>query len=394
MLAVNRRRSMTFPVLQQLLEPGTVETVEAGDARAGQPLEPSGPKMLQLVSEAPKRQRVLVTGGAGFVGSHLCEALLARGCEVTALDDFTTGRLQNVAGMMRNERFALVHHDVREPFDGDYDLILHFACPASPPAYQENPVRTAEISFGGTLNALSLARRTGARLVFASTSEVYGDPLQHPQNERYRGNVSCTGPRACYDEGKRIGETLCFDFHRQHQVDIKVVRIFNTYGPRMNPGDGRVVSNFIVQALSGAPITIYGDGSQTRSFCYIDDLVRGILLVAEAPKSFLGPVNLGNPKEFTVLQLAECVRDVVGSSSPICFAPLPEDDPRQRRPDIGLARRVLRWSPRVPLREGVRRMASDLGRQVDRPMARPASMTGAIPAPAESRAGAGTKSHA
>jgi len=300
-------------------------------------------------------ERVLVTGGAGFLGSHLCDALIAQGREVVAMDNYFTGRETNIAHLVGHPKFHVVRHDVREPFGGAFDLIFHLACPASPPFYQRDPIATARTNFLGVFHALELARLCSARLVYASTSEVYGDPEQHPQRESYRGNVSSTGPRACYDEGKRIGETLCFDYRRVHGVDAKVVRIFNTYGPRMNPGDGRVVSNFIVQALRGEPITIYGDGRQTRSFCYVDDLVAGLLAVAKAPERFTGPVNLGNPEEFSVAELAALVLDLTGSDAPLSAAPLPVDDPRQRRPDITFAREALGWSPRVSLEQGLRR---------------------------------------
>jgi UDP-glucuronate decarboxylase len=301
----------------------------------------------------PGRKRALVTGAAGFLGSHLCERLLERGHQVVGLDNFLTGAQSNVAHLLERPEFELVRHDVRQPYSGEFDLIFHLACPASPPHYQSNAIATAKISFLGSLNALGLAKRTGARIFHASTSEVYGDPEEHPQTESYRGSVNPIGPRACYDEGKRIAEALFFDYRRQHGVDIKVARIFNTYGPRMNPQDGRVVSNFIVQALRGEDITIYGDGSQTRSFCYVDDLIRGCLALIDTPPDFTGPVNLGNPDEFTVLQLAETVRELSGSRSRLVRKPLPVDDPRRRRPDISLARQSLGWEPTVKLRDGL-----------------------------------------
>ena len=306
------------------------------------------------------RSRVLVTGAAGFLGSHLCDALIAEGHDVVGLDNYYTGRKDNVAHLLGNPRFEMVRHDVRQPYWGEFDRIYDLACPASPPFYQRNAIATAKISFLGALNALGLAKRTGARIFFASTSEVYGDPLEHPQKETYRGSVNPIGPRACYDEGKRIAEALFFDYHRQHGVEIKVVRIFNTYGPRMNPMDGRVVSNFIVQALKGQDITIYGEGDQTRSFCYVDDLIRGFLLMMNSAADFTGPVNLGNPGEFTIRELADLVIEVTGSRSKLVFAPLPVDDPRQRCPDISLARVQLGWQPAVELREGLERTAAFL----------------------------------
>jgi UDP-glucuronate decarboxylase len=310
------------------------------------------------------KTRVLVTGAAGFLGSHLCDALVAEGHDVVGLDNYFTGRKENIAHLLTNPSFEMVRHDVRQPYWGEFDLIYDLACPASPHYYQRNAIATAKISFFGALNMLGLAKRTGARIFQASTSEVYGDPLEHPQKESYRGSVNPIGPRACYDEGKRIAEALFFDYHRQHGVDIKVARIFNTYGPRMNPNDGRVVSNFIVQALRGEDITIYGDGSQTRSFCYVDDLIRAFLLVMEAPADFTGPINLGNPDEFTIRELAELVIEVTGSRSKIVRKPLPIDDPRQRCPDITLARETFGWEPQVKLRDGLRKTAAHLEQEL------------------------------
>lgn len=296
-------------------------------------------------------RRTLVTGGAGFVGSHLIDRLMEAGEEVVCLDNFFTGRKVNVERWLGSSRFHLVRHDVIHPFNVECDRIWHLACPASPLQYQADPIRTAQTCFLGTYNALRLAQRTGARFFLASTSEVYGDPLLHPQPESYRGNVSPTGPRACYDEGKRIAETLCFDFRRAHGVDVRVARIFNTYGPRMLPDDGRVVSNFIVQALLGKPLTLYGDGSQTRSFCYVDDLVEGFLRLMDSSHS--GPMNLGNPDEFTIQQLAEIVRDRIAPHLAILRHPLPPDDPIQRKPVIDAAREHLGWVPKVSLRQGL-----------------------------------------
>ena len=293
----------------------------------------------------------LVTGGAGFIGSHLCEALLNRGEEVLCLDNFFTGRKVNIAHLLGNSRFEIVRHDVVNPIIIEADRVFNFACPASPVHYQHNPVKTIKTNVMGALNMLGLAKRVGARILQASTSEVYGDPTVHPQVESYWGNVNPVGPRSCYDEGKRVAESLFFDYHNQNKVDIRVIRIFNTYGPRMLVNDGRVVSNFVVQALKNAPISIYGEGGQTRSFCYVSDLVDGILRMMDRD-GFHGPVNLGNPGEFTILQLAELVIELTGSKSKIEYHPLPENDPTRRRPDISLAREKLGWEPVVPLREG------------------------------------------
>lgn len=298
--------------------------------------------------------RVLITGGAGFLGSHLCERLLNEGHDVLCLDNFFTGRKANIAHLLSNPRFELFRHDVIDPFKAEVDRIYNLACPASPPHYQYNAIKTIKTSVMGAINVLGLAKRTRARVFQASTSEVYGDPEVHPQPESYWGHVNPIGIRSCYDEGKRVAETLFFDYHRQNGVDIRVVRIFNTYGPRMLPDDGRVVSNFIVQALRGQNITIYGDGSQTRSFCYVDDLIEGFIRLMEAP-GITGPMNIGNPGEFTMLQLAELVLKKVGGPSKITFHPLPSDDPRQRRPDITQAREHLGWEPKIPLEQGLDR---------------------------------------
>lgn len=301
------------------------------------------------------RKRVLVTGGAGFLGSHLCERLLARGDDVLCVDNYFTGRKDNIAHLAGNPHFEALRHDVTFPLYVEVDEIYNLACPASPVHYQYDPVQTTKTSVIGAINMLGLAKRVGARILQASTSEVYGDPTVHPQTEDYRGNVNPLGPRACYDEGKRCAETLFFDYLRQHRVDIKVARIFNTYGPRMHPNDGRVVSNFIVQALKGEDITLYGDGSQTRAFCYVDDLVDGLLRLMASPPDFTGPTNLGNPHEIPVRELAEQVVGLTGSTSRIVLRPLPQDDPLQRCPDISMARSALGWSPRVSLRDGLQR---------------------------------------
>ena len=298
--------------------------------------------------------RILITGGAGFLGSHLCDRLLNEGHEILCLDNFFTGRKQNIAHLLNNGKFELIRHDVTEPFRVEVDQIYNLACPASPPHYQYNPIKTTKTSVMGAINCLGLAKRVKARVFQASTSEVYGDPNVHPQDESYWGNVNPIGRRSCYDEGKRCAETLFFDYHRENGVDIRVVRIFNTYGPRMLADDGRVVSNFIVQALKGENLTVYGDGSQTRSFCYVDDLIEGFVRLMNQDKT-VGPVNIGNPGEFTMLQLAELVLKKVGGKSTITNLPLPADDPKQRRPDISLAKETLGWEPKVPLEEGLNR---------------------------------------
>lgn len=298
-------------------------------------------------------KKILITGGAGFIGSHLCERLVARGNDVVCLDNFFTGAKANVAHLLHEQNFELLRHDVTLPLYVEVDEIYNLACPASPVHYQYDPVQTTKTSVHGAINMLGLAKRTGAKILQASTSEVYGDPEIHPQPEDYKGNVNPIGPRACYDEGKRCAETLFFDYHRQHQLNIRVCRIFNTYGPRMHPEDGRVVSNFIMQALRGEPITLYGDGSQTRSFCYVDDLVDGIMGLMDADDQNTGPVNLGNPGEFTIRQLAEIVVEMTGSKSEIVLKPLPEDDPMQRCPDITLAKSTLNWEPTIDLRAGL-----------------------------------------
>ena len=298
-------------------------------------------------------RRVLVTGGAGFIGSHLCERLLARGDEVLCVDNFYTGTRHNVHHLLGNPRFELMRHDVCFPLYVEVDEIFNLACPASPIHYQFDPVQTTKTSVHGAINMLGLAKRVKASILQASTSEIYGDPAVHPQTEDYWGNVNPIGPRSCYDEGKRCAETLFFDYLRQHRLRIKVARIFNTYGPRMHPNDGRVVSNFIVQALRNKDITIYGDGSQTRSFCYVDDLVDGLVRLMETGDDIAGPVNLGNPGEFTIRELAELVIDLTGAASRIVHHPLPADDPRQRRPDISKAQELLDWQPRVNLRDGL-----------------------------------------
>lgn len=299
------------------------------------------------------KRRVLVTGGAGFLGSHLCERLLSAGCDVLCLDNFFTGTKDNVAHLLENPYFELMRHDVTFPLYVEVDEIYNLACPASPIHYQFDPVQTTKTSVHGAINMLGLAKRVKAKIFQASTSEVYGDPSVHPQPEHYWGHVNPVGPRSCYDEGKRCAETLFFDYRRQHGLRIKVARIFNTYGPRMHPNDGRVVSNFIVQALRNEPITLYGDGTQSRSFCFVDDLIEGFLLLMDSSDDLVGPVNLGNPVEFTMIQLAEAVRNLTGSRSELVHKPLPEDDPRQRQPEISFAREKLGWEPETALEDGL-----------------------------------------
>ncbi|HEY4301585.1 MAG TPA: UDP-glucuronic acid decarboxylase family protein [Candidatus Didemnitutus sp.] len=298
--------------------------------------------------------RILVTGGAGFLGSHLCDRLVEGGHDVVCLDNFFTGTKANVAHLIPNPHFELIRHDIIDPFKFEVDQIYNLACPASPPHYQYNPIKTIKTSILGAINCLGLAKRVRARVFQASTSEIYGDPAVHPQPESYWGNVNTIGRRSCYDEGKRCAETLFFDYHREHEVAIRVVRIFNTYGPRMHPNDGRVVSNFIVQALRGDSITLYGDGQQTRSFCYVDDLIDGFLRMMNQDE-FIGPVNLGNPGEFTMLELAEEILALTKSKSKIVHKPLPADDPKQRQPDISLAKKQLKWAPTVDLAEGLKK---------------------------------------
>lgn len=297
-------------------------------------------------------RRVLVTGGAGFLGSHLCDRLIKEGNDVICVDNLFTGSKDNIRHLLSNPYFEFIRHDITEPLYVEVDQIYNLACPASPVHYQYNPIKTAKTSIHGALNMLGLAKRVKARILQASTSEVYGDPEVHPQPETYRGCVNPIGLRSCYDEGKRMAETLFFDYHRQHQVDIRVIRIFNTYGPRMHPNDGRVVSNFIVQALKGQDITIYGDGTQTRSFCYVDDLIDGMIRMMNC-EDFIGPVNIGNPGEFTMLELAQKIIDIIGSKSKLVFEPLPSDDPAQRQPVIDLAKEKLGWSPAIDIDEGL-----------------------------------------
>ena len=316
--------------------------------------------------------RILVTGGAGFIGSHLIDRLMETGHEVLCLDNFFTGHKRNIQHWFGNPRFELIRHDITEPIRLEVDQIYHLACPASPVHYQYNPVKTSKTNFLGTLNMLGLAKRVKARFFLASTSEVYGDPEVHPQQESYRGNVNPIGIRSCYDEGKRVAETLAFDYHRQNGVDIRVVRIFNTYGPRMLENDGRVVSNFVVQALRGIPLTVYGDGSQTRSFCYVSDLVEGFIRLMNSDT--IGPVNLGNPDEYTILQLAETIQAMVNPEATVKFEPLPQDDPRRRKPDITLAKSALHWEPSIPLTLGLQKTIEDFR----------ARITAASPAVAES----------
>jgi UDP-glucuronate decarboxylase len=299
-------------------------------------------------------KRILVTGGAGFLGSHLCDRLLQIGHDVLCVDNFFTGTKYNIKHLLKHPFFELIRHDVTFPLYVEVDEIYNLACPASPIHYQHDPVQTTKTSVHGAINMLGLAKRVKAKIFQASTSEVYGDPKLHPQPEHYWGHVNPIGPRSCYDEGKRCAETLFFDYHRQHQLDIKVARIFNTYGPRMHPNDGRVVSNFIMQALRNEPITLYGDGNQTRSFCYVDDLIEGFVRLMQSPAGFTGPVNLGNPGTFTMIQLAETIRELTGSQSKLIHKPLPIDDPRQRQPDIELAKTVLGWEPEVSLAQGLK----------------------------------------
>lgn len=301
------------------------------------------------------RKRVLVTGGAGFLGSFLCERLLKEGCDVVCVDNFYTGTKRNIIHLMENPYFEFIRHDITFPLYLEVDEIYNLACPASPIHYQNDPVQTTKVNVHGSINMLGLAKRLKAKILQASTSEVYGDPTVHPQTESYWGNVNCIGIRSCYDEGKRCAETLFFDYHRQHNLSIRVVRIFNTYGPRMHPNDGRVVSNFILQALRNHDITVFGDGSQSRSFCFVDDLVDGMFRMMNAPDDFSGPVNIGNPNEFSIMELAGKVIGLTGSKSKIIYQPLPEDDPLQRQPDIALAKERLGWEPKTQLEEGLKR---------------------------------------
>ncbi|MCP4624843.1 MAG: SDR family oxidoreductase [bacterium] len=301
------------------------------------------------------RKRVLVTGGAGFLGSFLCERLLNEGCDVVCVDNFYTGTKRNIVHLLDNPYFELIRHDITFPLYLEVDEIYNLACPASPVHYQNDPVQTTKVNVHGSINMLGLAKRLNARILQASTSEVYGDPTVHPQTEEYWGNVNCVGIRSCYDEGKRCAETLFFDYHRQHRINIRVVRIFNTYGPRMHPNDGRVVSNFILQALNNRDITVFGDGSQSRSFCFVDDLIEGFVRMMAAPDDFTGPANLGNPNEFSILELAEKIINLTGSTAKIVHQPLPADDPLQRQPNITLAKGQLGWEPKIQLEEGLRR---------------------------------------
>lgn len=307
---------------------------------------------------------ILVTGGAGFLGSHLCDQLISQGHEVICVDNLYTGSKANIMHLLDHPRFEFIRHDVCFPLYVEVDEIYNLACPASPIHYQRDPVQTTKTSVHGAINMLGLAKRVKARILQASTSEVYGDPEVHPQPESYWGKVNPVGIRSCYDEGKRCAETLFFDYHRQHALEIKVIRIFNTYGPRMHFGDGRVVSNFIVQALKGEPITLYGDGEQTRSFCFVDDLVAGMMLMMNSPTDFVGPVNIGNPGEFTMKQLAELVKKLTGSSSSLIYQPLPQDDPKQRRPDITLAKKTLNWQPTINLEEGLMRTITEFSKRL------------------------------
>ena len=308
--------------------------------------------------------RILVTGGAGFIGSHLIDRLMAQGHEVLCLDNFYTGDKRNIVKWIGTPYFELVRHDITEPIRLEVDQIYHLACPASPIHYQYNPVKTIKVNVLGTLYMLGLAKRVNARILLASTSEVYGDPDVHPQPEEYRGNVSCTGPRACYDEGKRVAETLAFEYHREHKTDIRVARIFNTYGPRMLENDGRVVSNFIVQALKGTPLTIYGDGSQTRSFCYVSDLVEGLMRLMNG--DYIGPINIGNPGEYTILELAQMIQGMINPDAELVYKPLPQDDPQQRQPDITKAKTYLGWEPTIPLKDGLELAIKDFAERVSK----------------------------
>jgi len=301
------------------------------------------------------KKRIIVTGGAGFLGSHLCQRLLRDGNEVICIDNFFSSRKDNIVQFMENPNFELIRHDIVQPILVECDLIYNLACPASPIHYQYNPVKTIKTSVMGAINMLGLAKRVNAKILQASTSEIYGDPVVHPQTEDYFGNVNPIGLRGCYDEGKRCAETLFFDYHRQNGINIRVIRIFNTYGPNMHPQDGRVVSNFIMQALYGEDITVYGDGTQTRSFCYVDDLIEGMIKMMNGPDDFVGPVNIGNPQEITMLELAEIVIELTGSKSKIVHKPLPQNDPKQRKPDISLASKKLDWKPAVPVREGLQK---------------------------------------
>lgn len=307
--------------------------------------------------------RILVTGGAGFIGSHLIDRLMKQGHDVICLDNFFTGHKRNILHWLDNPYFELIRHDITEPIRLEVDQIYHLACPASPVHYQYNPVKTIKTNVMGTLNMLGLAKRVKARFLLASTSEVYGDPDVHPQPESYRGNVNCIGIRSCYDEGKRVAETLAFDYHRQNNVDIRVMRIFNTYGPRMFENDGRVVSNFIVQALKGIPLTVYGDGSQTRSFCYVADLVEGMMRLMNG--EHIGPINIGNPGEYTILQLAETIQKMINPDAELAFKPLPQDDPKQRQPDITKAKNLLGWEPKIDLEDGLKLTIDDFRSRIE-----------------------------
>lgn len=301
------------------------------------------------------RERILVTGGAGFIGSHLCERLLNEGHYVLCLDNFFTGQKRNTFHLMDNKHFELIRHDIVNPIFLEVDQIYNLACPASPIHYQYNPVKTTKTSVMGAINMLGLAKRVKAKILQASTSEIYGDPIEHPQKETYWGNVNTIGPRACYDEGKRCAETLFFDYYRQNNVNIRVVRIFNTYGPRMHPKDGRVVSNFIIQALNNEPVTIFGDGTQSRSFCYVDDMIEGLVRMMDGPDDFVGPVNIGNPDEYRMIDLAHIIIELVKSESPIQFLHLPGDDPKRRRPDTTLVRQKLNWEPKIDIKKGLKK---------------------------------------